>query len=245
MDVNGTGRFASSVTAPSFLGTATTASSLSASASVNTTGIITATGGFNIGIQSGGIDITTGVITAINFVGSGNTFSYNSTTKVIDVTISGGSGGISSVSISTNTTNQNQYIPYTTSFGSTTGFGATTLLVYNPSSGNLGIGTTNPTSKLHVQGDVSISGVTTSGGIVVTTGNVYKVGDDTVLNSTTLGTGVTISSLTSVGTLNQLNVSTSGITTVGFITATNLQVSGVTTSGVVTPIPPEVVTPET
>jgi hypothetical protein len=231
LDVNGTGRFASSVTAPSFLGTATTASSLSASASVNTTGIITATGGFNIGIQSGGIDITTGVITAINFVGSGNTFSYNSTTKVIDVTISGGSGGISSVSISTNTTNQNQYIPYTTSFGSTTGFGATTLLVYNPSSGNLGIGTTNPTSKLHVQGDVSISGVTTSGGIVVTTGNVYKVGVDTVLNSTTLGTGVTISSLTSVGTLNQLNVSTSGITTVGFITATNLQVSGVTTSG--------------
>ena len=230
LDVNGTGRFASSVTAPSFLGTATTASSLSASASVNTTGIITATGGFNIGIQSGGIDITTGVITAINFVGSGNTFSYNSTTKVIDVTISGGSGGISSVSISTNTTNQNQYIPYTTSFGSTTGFGATTLLVYNPSSGNLGIGTTNPTSKLHVQGDVSISGVTTSGGIVVTTGNVYKVGDDTVLNSTTLGTGVTISSLTSVGTLNQLNVSTSGITTLGVVTSGNIYSTGIITA---------------
>ena len=230
LDVNGTGRFASSVTAPSFLGTATTASSLSASASVNTTGIITATGGFNIGIQSGGIDITTGVITAINFVGSGNTFSYNSTTKVIDVTISGGSGGISSVSISTNTTNQNQYIPYTTSFGSTTGFGATTLLVYNPSSGNLGIGTTNPTSKLHVQGDVSISGVTTSGGIVVTTGNVYKVGVDTVLNSTTLGTGVTISSLTSVGTLNQLNVSTSGITTLGVVTSGNIYSTGIITA---------------
>ena len=230
LDVNGTGRFASSVTAPSFLGTATTASSLSASASVNTTGIITATGGFNIGIQSGGIDITTGVITAINFVGSGNTFSYNSTTKVIDVTISGGSGGISSVSISTNTTNQNQYIPYTTSFGSTTGFGATTLLVYNPSSGNLGIGTTNPTSKLHVQGDVSISGVTTSGGIVVTTGNVYKVGDDTVLNSTTLGTGVTSSSLTSVGTLNQLNVSTSGITTLGVVTSGNIYSTGIITA---------------
>jgi hypothetical protein len=235
LDVNGTGRFVGAVTAPTFQGTATTATTaigLGTTSSINTSGIITATGGFNIGIQSGGINITTGVITAINFVGSGNTFSYNSTTKVIDITISSSSvSGGSSVSISSNTTNQNQYIPYATSFGNTTGFGATTLLVYNPSTGNLGIGTTNPTSKLQVQGDVSISGVTTSGGIVVTTGNVYKVGVDTVLNSTTLGSGVTYSSLTTVGTLNQLKVSSTGITTVGFLTASNIWVSGVTTSG--------------
>jgi hypothetical protein len=356
LDVNGTGRFISTVTAPTFQGTATTATTalgFSTTASINTSGIITATGGFNIGIQSGGINITTGVITAINFVGSGNTFSYNSTTKVIDITISSSSvSGGSSVSISSNTTNQNQYIPYATSFGNTTGFGATTLLVYNPSTGNLGIGTTNPTSKLQVQGDIYISGittvgfitatnayvgvatvgfltatnayigvatvgfitatnayvgvatvgfltatnirvsgvatvgfltatnayvgvatvgfltatnayvgvatvgfltatnayvgvatvgfltatniwvsgVTTSGGIVVTTGNVYKVGVDTVLNSTTLGSGVTYSSLTSVGTLNQLRVSSTGITTVGFITATSAYVSGVITA---------------
>jgi len=138
------------ITAFSFVGgltgtasTATTALGLSTTASINTSGIITATGGFSIGIQSGGTNIATGVITAINFVGSGNTFSYNSTTKVVDVTIF--SGG-SSVSISTNTTNQTQYIPYVTSFGSTTGFGATTLLVYNPSNSNVGMGTTNPTS---------------------------------------------------------------------------------------------------
>ena len=235
LDVNGTGRFIGTITAPTFQGTATTAITavgLGTTSSINTTGIITATGGFNIGIQSGGTNITTGVITAINFLGSGNTFSYNSTTKVIDVTISSSSvSGGSSVSISTNTTNQAQYIPYAISFGSTTGFGATTLLVYNPSSGNLGIGTTNPISKLHVQGDVSISGVTTSGGVTVTTNGDYKVGVNTVLNSTTLGSGVTNSSLTSLGTLNQLNVSTSGITTVGFITATSAYVSGVTTSG--------------
>jgi len=356
LDVNGTGRFVGTVTAPTFQGTATTATTaigLGTTSSINTSGIITATGGFSIGIQSSGNNVTTGVITAINFVGSGNTFSYNSTTKVIDISISAGSvSGGSSVSILTNTTNQNQYIPYASSFGNTTGFGATTLLVYNPSTGNLGIGTTNPTSKLQVQGDVYISGVstigfltatnayvgvatvgfitatnayvgvatvgfitatnayigvatvgfltatnlrvsgfatvgfitatnayigvatvgfvtatnayigvatvgfitatnayigvatvgfitatntyitgvTTSGGVVVTTNNVYKIGIDTVLNSTTLGSGVTFSSLTSVGTLRQLSVSSTGITTVGFITATSAYVSGVITA---------------
>jgi hypothetical protein len=74
---------------------------------------------------------------------------------------SSGGGG---VSISTNTTNQSQYLTYTTGTGSTTGFGITTTgLVFNPSSNSLGIGTTNPTSKLWVGGDVLISGITTSG----------------------------------------------------------------------------------
>ena len=56
-------------------------------------GVITATGGFNIGIQSAGSDQAVGVITAINFIGAGNTFRYNSTTKTIDVSIQGGGGG--------------------------------------------------------------------------------------------------------------------------------------------------------
>ena len=183
------------ITAFSFVGgltgtasTATTALGLSTTASINTSGIITATGGFSIGIQSGGTNIATGVITAINFVGSGNTFSYNSTTKVVDVTIF--SGG-SSVSISTNTTNQTQYIPYVTSFGSTTGFGATTLLVYNPSNSNVGMGTTNPTSKLHVvPTSTSIAGLfsgTTSNDMVRITqfgsGAALRIEDETNPNS--------------------------------------------------------------
>lgn len=73
------------LTATSFDGTLT--------GSVNTSGIVTATGGFNIGIQSGGTNITTGVITAINFVGTGNSISYNSSTKTVDVSISGSGGG--------------------------------------------------------------------------------------------------------------------------------------------------------
>ena len=55
-----------------------------------TTGIVTAMSGFNVGIMSAGIRQTTGVITAINFVGTGNTVKYNAATSTIDVAISGG-----------------------------------------------------------------------------------------------------------------------------------------------------------
>ena len=57
------------------------------------TGAITAAGGFNVGIQSAGVDVTSGVVTALNFVGTGNTFSYNSSSKTIDISIVGGGGG--------------------------------------------------------------------------------------------------------------------------------------------------------
>ena len=62
------------------------------------TGILTATNGLDaIGIQSGGINISTGIITAINFIGLGNTFKVSGTT--VDVSISGntGAGGTWSV----------------------------------------------------------------------------------------------------------------------------------------------------
>ncbi len=55
------------------------------------TGILTATNGLDaIGIQSGGVNISTGIITAINFIGLGNTFAVNGTT--VDVSISGNAG---------------------------------------------------------------------------------------------------------------------------------------------------------
>ena len=54
-------------------------------------GIVTATDGIQgIGIQSGGVSIYTGVVTALNFVGTGNTFAINGTT--VDISISGGGG---------------------------------------------------------------------------------------------------------------------------------------------------------
>lgn len=90
----------------------------------------------------------TGVVTASSFRGDGSQLS--------------GISVPSAVSISTNTTNANQLIPYAVSFGSTTGLGATTEFVYNPSTGNFGIGTANPTVKLDVNGDVNISGILTA-----------------------------------------------------------------------------------
>jgi len=56
-------------------------------------GSLSASGGFNIGIQSEGQNVTTGVITALNFVGAGNTFVYDSVAKTVDISIAGGGGG--------------------------------------------------------------------------------------------------------------------------------------------------------
>ena len=56
-------------------------------------GELNVTGGFNIGIQSGGTDIATGVVTAINFIGAGNTAVYDTVSKTVDISISGSGGG--------------------------------------------------------------------------------------------------------------------------------------------------------
>ena len=57
---------------------------------INASGIVTALGGIRgIGIYSGGNLVTTGIITALNFVGTGNTFVV--TNNKIDISISGGS----------------------------------------------------------------------------------------------------------------------------------------------------------
>jgi hypothetical protein len=52
---------------------------------INASGIITASGGFNLGISSAGTLITSGPITTLNFIGVGNTFAINGTS--IDISI--------------------------------------------------------------------------------------------------------------------------------------------------------------
>ena len=54
------------------------------------------------------------------------------------------------------------YPMFANNTGVTTSGISTTQLVFIPSSGNLGLGTTNPGSKLTVQGDVKVSGVVTA-----------------------------------------------------------------------------------
>jgi len=114
-------------------------------------GIVTATTGFNIGIQSGGTNITTGVITAINFVGSGNSISYNSSTKTVDVSISGSSGaavgsGVSATGINTG------------------GFWS------NPNSVDAAISLTNPNHNYGMFGPVALNATVTVGA-----GNTFTV----------------------------------------------------------------------
>jgi len=125
------------------------------------------------------------------------------------------------------------YDGYINSFGNNLSSSTVSIL----SSGNLGVGITNPTSKLHVVGNTLVSGIITSGGFNATTGNDYEINNTSVLNATTLGSGVVNSSLTSVGTLNSLNVSGistfAGITTVTGATlfTKQLNASGIVTSG--------------
>ena len=107
----------------------------------------------------GNVRITGGLYDSNNNVGTAGSV-LSSTGSGISWIAAASGGGIA---ISTNTTNQNQFLTYATGTGSTTGLGVTTTgLVFNPSSGNLGIGTTNPTSKLYVVGNAYITGVTTS-----------------------------------------------------------------------------------
>jgi len=59
---------------------------------VDSIGIITARSGIQgIGIQSGGVNVAVGVITALNFIGAGNTFKVTGST--VDISIQGGGGG--------------------------------------------------------------------------------------------------------------------------------------------------------
>jgi len=80
------------------IGTTSAYNALTVVGDANVSGVITATGGFNIGIQSGGINVVSGVVTALNFVGTGNTFLYNAGTKTVDISIQGGGGGTIGIS---------------------------------------------------------------------------------------------------------------------------------------------------
>ena len=221
-------------------GIATVGSSVTiSSAGINLSGIVTSAGGFNIGIQSGGTNVTTGVITALNFVGAGNSFTYNVGTKTVDINIGGGQWTYADTS---NTTESSIYRV----------------------NGNVGLGTTDPTSKLTVDGDVSITGVATAttfiGNLTGTATTATKV--QTHLDSGTqtdyfimmgdtasgdndvrLDSGLKYHTLTNVLTvdsnINATGVVTAttfsgqvnaGVSTLGISEATNLNVAGVVTA---------------
>ena len=89
---------------------------------------------------------TSGIITASSFSGDGSG-------------LSGISGG---TAFAENSANQSQTIPFYVSTATTDVAGVSTQsFVFNPSTKSLGIGTDAPTSNLHVEGTLNISGVST------------------------------------------------------------------------------------
>jgi len=89
---------------------------------VDSIGVITARSGIQgIGIQSGGVNVAVGVITALNFIGAGNTFKVTGST--VDISIQGGGGGGSGAGFSTS----NSGLHTTSSIGVNTSALASTL----------------------------------------------------------------------------------------------------------------------
>ena len=119
---------------------------------LNVTGVITASNGIQgIGIQSGRLNVTTGIITALNFIGAGNTIVYNSSTRTVDISIGSGNWAFLD-ELNTNTSN-----------------------IYRLN-GNVGIGTTNASSTFTVRGNSLITGVSTFQGISTFQSNVNIAG---------------------------------------------------------------------
>jgi hypothetical protein len=232
--------------------TAINAFGLSTTSSVNTTGIITASSfiGNLVGIAT----------TAITALGLSTTASVNTTGIITASQFSTGSSGIG-INTDTISGPAVMYIdPSPAGVGTTSGivrirgdlYVDGTQFIVNSSTIELadlrvGIATTVGTSLLLDGGGIGIGSaniiktilwnhtaqaLTSSEDWNLASGKQYEINGTSVLNATTLGTNVVNSSLTSVGTLGQLNVS--GIATLGVTTATNLTSQQLNVVGIVT-----------
>jgi hypothetical protein len=201
LDVVGNAKFTGTITATSFTGsltgtatTSTTANNVSSTININTSGIITATGGFvgsltgtastattALGFSTTASINTSGIITASSFTGNltGTATTANNVSSTIDINTSGIItastfygilvGTVSSTGQSFNTisvTGLSTFINGPILVGRATTTGTATQALQVESGGyfndSVGIGTTNPTSKLHVIGDGRFTGVVTA-----------------------------------------------------------------------------------
>jgi len=110
------------------------------------------------------------------------------------------------------------------------GIGGTVITTL--SGGNVGLGSTNPTSKLDVIGDAKVSGVVTATTFIgALTGTATTAGIATSAGYASTA-GVSTSVIGGIGSVTQLNVS--GISTLGVTSATNLTAQQLNVSGLST-----------
>ena len=188
-----------------------------------------------------GVSINSGIITATNRLSTGNS---GVGINITQNTISGPSELIIDPSAVGNNTGSVRILGDLLVDGSQTFINSTSIELADF---NVGIATTVGTNALLDGAGIGIgsngirktitwnntaSALTSSEDWNLVSGKQYEINGTGVLNSTTLGSGVVNSSLTSVGTLGSLNVS--GITTLGVTTATNLTVQSINNSGITT-----------
>jgi len=197
---------------------------------------------FNIGIGTtnptsrlyvGGDVLVTGVVTATTFYGDGSQLS--------------GIGSAASVVLSPNTSSTATSIVFSefSSANPASQLNSNPNLVFNASTSSLGIGTTNPTSKLWVGGDGYFTGILTANRIYSTIYGEFTGGG--ISGTNIVGTALSIAGISTLGSVqisSGIVTATSGIVTyygdgskltgisassiVGF--ATYASISGVSTS---------------
>ena len=188
------------------------------SVGISTTNLVFIPASGRLGIGTTNPQATLQVGTAITMYGS---------TGIVSATAFYGDGsnlqGVNAFNVINQDINSTPVFP---TFASNTGVSSvgisTTKLVFVPASGNLGLGTTNPTSKLHVVGDGLFTGVVTATTFL---GNINfgSTGSISIANTTgtsgqylqSTGIGVTWATFPTLRT-TQTNTATAGQTSFGF-----------------------------
>ena len=209
--------------------TAGIATALTATSSVNTTGILTAsilsTGAFGVGINIDGSTISGPSQVTIDPAAVGD--NTGSVRIKGDLYVDGTQTYINSTTI--------ELADFNVGIATTVGSNATL------DGAGIGIGSTG--IRKTITWNNTASALTSSEDWNLVTGKQYEIAGTSVLNATTLGSGVVNSSLTSVGSLGQLNVtgittlaSSGGITTTGgTLFSKQISVSGIVTANTFRP----------